>query len=88
MQTIHEGKKPYQCEICDRTFSQKSNMVNHKCTEIEVYDTIEDPFDFYSKPETNVAIGSIFLQKLRLSLTCDSDCESLLSQAETIINLL
>ena len=63
MQTVHEGKKPYQCEICDRTFSQKSNMVNHKCTEIEVYDTIEDPFDFYSKPETNVAIGSIFLQK-------------------------
>ena len=35
---------------------------NDENEDIEAYDTIEDPFDFYSKPETNVAIGSIFLQ--------------------------
>ena len=35
---------------------------NDENEDIEAYDTIEDPFDFYSKPETNVAIGSIFVQ--------------------------
>ena len=26
---VHEGNKPYKCEICDMMFSQKGNMKKH-----------------------------------------------------------
>ena len=26
---VHEGIKPFKCEICDKTFSQKWNMKIH-----------------------------------------------------------
>jgi len=27
---MHEGEKPFVCEVCSRSFSQKSNMNKHK----------------------------------------------------------
>ena len=29
-QIIHTGKKPYQCDQCDRAFNQPANMLTHK----------------------------------------------------------
>jgi uncharacterized Zn-finger protein len=26
---VHEGNKPYECSICDKTFSKKSNLTQH-----------------------------------------------------------
>jgi KRAB domain-containing zinc finger protein len=27
--SVHEGKKPFKCNICDATFAKNSNMKNH-----------------------------------------------------------
>ena len=27
--SVHEGKKPFKCDICDRSFSLKSHMNRH-----------------------------------------------------------
>ena len=27
--SVHEGKKPFKCEICDVTFAKKGHMKNH-----------------------------------------------------------
>ena len=36
---IHTGKKSYECEICKKTFSYKSNLAKHKKTH-----TLDKPF--------------------------------------------
>ncbi|QLQ78642.1 hypothetical protein HG537_0A08900 [Torulaspora globosa] len=28
-QTVHQGRKPFKCEICDRTFAKKSHLERH-----------------------------------------------------------
>ena len=27
--SVHEGKKPFKCSICDYTFAQKKTLTNH-----------------------------------------------------------
>ena len=29
IQSVHEERKPFQCEICDRSFTQKSHITAH-----------------------------------------------------------
>ena len=29
MQSVHEGKKPFKCDICDANFTQKPNLKQH-----------------------------------------------------------
>ena len=29
VESVHEGKKPYRCSICDYNFSQKNNLKAH-----------------------------------------------------------
>ena len=29
VESIHEKKKPFKCEICDKSFTNKKNMVTH-----------------------------------------------------------
>ena len=29
MESVHEKKKPYKCEICDANFTEKQGMVSH-----------------------------------------------------------
>ena len=29
MESVHEKKKPYKCDICDANFTEKQGMVSH-----------------------------------------------------------
>ena len=33
---IYTGEKPFACQICDRKFVQKSHLVRHQATHIEI----------------------------------------------------
>ena len=41
MKTVHEGKKDYACELCEKSFSEKSNLNRHNETFHAVQKTLK-----------------------------------------------
>ena len=64
MDSVHEGKKPFKCNLCDASFAEKCNLKKHVSTVHEG----KKPFkcdickaDFTSKQIMNTHISSVFL---------------------------
>ncbi|CAK1554487.1 unnamed protein product [Leptosia nina] len=53
---IHSGIKPYQCEICSKSFTQKNNMLMHYKTHVG------------DKPHECMVCGKRFITKSKLTL--------------------
>ena len=59
--TVHEGKKPYKCSLCDNSFSQKSNLKMH-------IDSVHEG----KKPYKCSLCGNSFSRKEHLKIHIDS----------------